>query len=159
MDAMDDTSSTAKVKAGASLPIGSLFELTKFEVPAAFRDAAEKSAAQVKDACEKARAATEHATDLIEETYAIAVNGAVDYNLKVLAAARANIHAAFDFTNDLLGVTSPSEAVELGTAHARARIEAMTEQSRELAAAAQKLGTDTARPIRTGIAKAFSKIA
>jgi hypothetical protein len=113
---MDDTSATAKVKAGASLPIASLFELPKFEVPAAFREVAEKSAARARDACEKARAATEHATDLIEETYAIAVNGAVDYNLKVLVAARANVHAAFDFTSELMSVTCLSEAVELGTA-------------------------------------------
>jgi hypothetical protein len=36
-------------------------------------------------------------------------------------------------------------------AHARMRLEAVTEQARELAAAAQKLGADTARPIKTGI--------
>jgi phasin len=155
IDAMDDTSATAKVQAAAALPLISLFELSKLELPAAFRSVAEKSAAQAKDACEKARAAAESASDLIEETYAVAAKGAVDYNLKVFAAARANVYAAFDFTNEIVSVRSLAEAVELGTAHVRTRFAAMTEQTRELASAAHKLGTDTAQPIKTGIAKAF----
>jgi phasin len=157
MNAMDDTN--AKMKATASRPRIPLFELPKLEVPAALREAAEHGAARAKDACEKARAATESAADLIEETYAIAVTGALDYNLKVFAAARANVTAVFDFTSDLAGVTSLSEAVELATTHARMRVEAVTEQTRDLAAAAQKLGADTAEPIKTGIAKAFRKTA
>jgi hypothetical protein len=39
------------------------------------------------------------------------------------------------------------------------RLEAVTEQTRELVAAAQKLGADTAQRIKTGIAKAFGKTA
>jgi hypothetical protein len=112
IDAMDDTSATAKVQAAAALPLISLFELSKLELPAAFRAVAEKSAAQAKDACEKARAAAESASDLIEETYAVAAKGAVDYNLKVFAAARANVYAAFDFTNEIVNVTSLAQAVE-----------------------------------------------
>jgi phasin len=159
MNVMDDTSATAKVKTAASPPIMPLFGLLKLEVPAAFRAAAENGVAQAKDACEQARAATEQATDLIEETYAVAVKGAVDYNLKVFAAARAGVYAAFDFAGELVSVTSLSEAVALTTAHARMRLEAVTEQTRELAAAAQKLGIDTAAPIKTGLAEAFRKIA
>jgi phasin len=155
IDAMDDTSATAKVQAAAALPLISLFELSKLELPAAFRSVAEKSAAQAKDACEKARAAAESASDLIEETYAVAAKGAVDYNLKVFAAARANVYAAFDFTNEIVNVTSLAQAVELSTAHVRTQFQAVTEQTRELASAAQKLGSDTAEPIKTGIAKAF----
>jgi phasin len=157
MNAMDDTN--ANMKATASRPRIPLFELPKLEVPAAYREAAENAVAQAKDACEKARAATEHAADLIEETHAIAVKGTIDYNLKVFAAARASADAAFDFASDLAAVTSLSEAVELTTTHARMRLEPVTEQTRELVAAAQKLGADTAQPIKTGIAKAFGKTA
>jgi hypothetical protein len=74
--AMDDTGRSAKVK-----PAISPFELPKLQVPAAFREIAEKSAAQAKDACDKGRAASESTADLIEQTYTIAVKGAVDYNL------------------------------------------------------------------------------
>ena len=112
-----------------------------------------------KDACEKARAATENATDLIEETYAIAVKGTVDYNLKVIEAARANANATFDFASQLAGVKSLSEVLELTTAHARKQFETVTEQTKDLAAAAQKLATDTAEPIKTGVTKAFKKVA
>jgi phasin len=159
INAMDDTNASAKVKTAASLPIMPLFGLPRLEVPAALREAAENGAAQAKDACEKARAATEQATDLIEETYAIAVKGTVDYNLKVFAVARASLYAAFDFTSELAGVTSLSAAVELTTTHARMQLEAVAERSRELAAAAQKLGIETAAPIKTGLAKAFRTIA
>jgi phasin len=157
--AMDDTSRSAKVKTAASLPLISPFELPKLQVPAALREIAEKSAAQAKDACDKARAASESTADLIEQTYTIAMKGAVDYNLKLFAAVRVNVDAAFDFTSELAGVTSLSEAIELGTAHARTRLEALTEQTRELAGAAQKLGADTVQPINTGIAKMLNKAA
>jgi phasin len=159
MNAMDDTNAAAKVKTAAPLPSMPLFGLLKVEVPAAFREAAENGVAQAKDACEKARAATEQATDLIEETYAIAVKGTVDYNLKVFAAARAGVYAAFDFASELVSVTSLSEAVALTTSHARMQLEAATEQARELAAAAHKLGIDTTEPIKTGLAEAFRKTA
>jgi phasin len=159
LKAMDDTSRSAKVKTAASLPFISLFELPKLQVPAALREISDKSAAQVKDACDKARVASESATDLIEETYAIGAKGAVDYNLKLFAAVRANVDAAFDFTSELASVTSFSEAIEISTARARTRLEALTEQARELAGAAQKLGADTVHPINTGIARMLSKVA
>jgi phasin len=156
---MDDTNRSAKVKPAAWPAFISPFELPKVQVPPALREIAEKSAAHAKDACDKARAAGESAADLIEQTYTIAMKGAVDYNLKLFAAVRANVDAAFDFTSELARVTSLSEAVEISTAHARTRLEALTEQTRELAGAAQKLGADTVQPINTGIAKMLNKAA
>ncbi len=58
------------------------FEVPKMEVPAAFREFAEKSVTQAKDNWEKMKAATEEATDLIEDSYATASKGAADYGLK-----------------------------------------------------------------------------
>ena len=172
---MTETTATPKPKAKATgTPIVPLFEMPKFEipkfempkfdlpkmeVPAAFREIAEKSVAQAKDTYEKVKAATEEATDLIEDTYTTAVKGTVDYNLKVIEAARANANAAFDFASQLAGVKSLSEVLELTTAHARKQFEAVTEQTKDLAAAAQKLATDTAEPIKTGVTKAFKKVA
>ncbi len=165
---MNETTAKAKPKATAT-PIVPLFELPKFdipkfdlpkiEVPAAFREIAEKSVAQAKDAYEKVKAATEEATDVLEDTYTTAMKGTVDYNLKLIEAARANANAAFDLAGELLAVKSLSEVVELTTAHARKQFEALTEQSKELTAAAQKLATDTAEPFKTGVTKAFKKVA
>ena len=60
------------------------FEVPKMEVPAAFRELAEKSVTQAKDNWEKMKAATEEASDLIEDSYATASKGAADYGLKVI---------------------------------------------------------------------------
>ena len=93
------------------------FEVPKMEVPAAFREFAEKSVTQAKDNWEKMKAATEEATDLIEDSYATASKGAADYGLKLIEVSRANTNSTFDFASQLMTVKSLSEVVELSTAH------------------------------------------
>jgi phasin len=134
------------------------FDMPKMEVPAAFRDMSEKSISQAKDTYEKMKAAAEEATDVLEDTYATATKGCTDYGLKVIEIARANTNAAFDFANDLFTVKSVAEVVELSTAHARRQFEAMTAQTKELAALAQKVATETAEPVKEGVSKAFKKV-
>ena len=56
-------------------------------------------------------------------------------------------------------VKSLSEAVELSTAHARKQFDTLTAQSKDLAALAQKVATDTAEPVKEGVSKAFKKVA
>ena len=75
------------------------FEVPKMEVPAAFREFAEKSVTQAKDNWEKMKAASEEASDLIEDSYATASKGAADYGLKLIEVSRANTNAAFDFAS------------------------------------------------------------
>lgn len=53
--------------------------------------------------------------------------------------AHTNTNAAFDFLQKLYGVKSPSEFMELATQHARTHTTALTEQTKELAALAQKM--------------------
>jgi len=134
------------------------FDLPKMEVPAAFREFAEKGMSQAKDNYEKMKAVAEEATDVIEDTYATATKGASDYGLKVIETARANANAAFDFANDMMSVKSVSELVELSTAHARKQFEAMTAQTKELTALAQKVATETAEPMKAGMTSAFKKV-
>jgi len=54
----------------------------------------------------------------------------------------------------LSGVKSPSVFVELSTEHARKQFETLTEQTKQLAALAQKVMLATAEPLKTGVAKA-----
>jgi phasin len=129
------------------------------EMPAAFRDMADRGVAHAKDAYDKAKAATDDATNLFQQTYTAAAKSATDYNLKVIEIARLNANAAFDYAHELLGVKSPSQFVELSSAHARKQFEAMMAQSKELAALAQKVTTETAEPLKTGVTKAFNKVA
>jgi phasin len=162
------TTSKAKSKpAGASaasafeLPKFELpnFEIPKMEIPAAFREIAEKSVSQAKETYEKMKSAAEEATDVLEDTYATATKGVSDYGLMWIEAARENTNATFDFYTDLMTVKSFSEVVELSTAHARKQFEALTAQTKDLAALAQKVATDTAEPIKGSVTKAFSKVA
>jgi phasin len=120
------------------------FDLPKMEMPEAFREIAEKGVAQAKDNFEKIQAAAEEATDLLKGTYTTAAKGATDYNRKVIEIARTNANAAFDYAYELLGAKSPSEFIELSTAHARKQFEAMTAQTEELTELAQKVTTEMA---------------
>ena len=131
------------------------FEMPKMEVPAAFREFAEKSVSQAKDNWEKMKAVTEDATDMIESSYSTASKGAADYGLAVIDAARANTNAAFDFYSQLMTAKSMSEMIELSTAHARKQFEAVTAQSKDLTALAQKVATETVEPIKSGMTTAF----
>jgi phasin len=135
------------------------FEIPKVEMPAAFREFAERGVAQCKDTYEKMKAAAEEATDVLETTYSTASKGASDYGLKVIETARVNTNSAFDFFGELLAAKTPSEVIELSSSHARKQFEALTEQSKELGALAQKVATETAEPIKSGMSKAFSKVA
>jgi phasin len=131
------------------------FEIPKVEVPAAFREIAEKGLSQAKESYEKMKAAAEEATDVIEDTYSTASKGASDYGLKLIEVARVNTNAAFDFANEMFKVKSPSEMVELTTAHARKQFETMSAQGKELATLAQKVATESVEPIKSGVNKAL----
>ena len=67
------------------------------EVPAAFREFAEKGVAQTKEAYEKMKAVAEENTEMLETVYTTATKGATDYGLKVIEIARTNTNAMFDY--------------------------------------------------------------
>ena len=135
------------------------FEMPKMEVPAAFREFAEKGVSQCKDNWEKMKAVSEEASDLIETSCATAAKGYADYGTKVLEAARANTNAQFDYAAKLMTVKSLAEWVELSTAHMRSQYEAMTGQTKELSALAQKVATETTEPLKDSVTSAFKKVA
>ena len=68
-----------------------------------------------------------------------------------------NTNAAFDFAGELIAAKTLSEMVELSSTHARKQFEALTQQSKELSALAQKVATETAEPIKSGVSKALSQ--
>lgn len=165
---MAEATTSAGAKPKAAKPVASFeiprfeapkFEIPKMEVPAAFREIAEKGISQAKENYDKVKAAAEGATDMLEETYATATKGATDYGLKLIETARSNTNAAFDFFGELLTVKSPSELIELTTAHTRKQFEALTAQSKELTALAQKVATDSSEPLKAGVSSAFKKVA
>jgi phasin len=136
------------------------FDLSNMEMPDVFREMAEKGVAQAKDHYERIQSATEEATELLKSAYTTAAEGTADYNRKVTEIACSNAHAAFDYAHELLGVKSPSEFIELSTAHARKQFDAMTAQTKELAELAQKVTTEiAAKDWRHGDTKESRKVA
>ena len=135
------------------------FELPKFEVPAAFREFAEKGVTQAKDHWEKLKAATEEATDLLEDSYSKASKGATDYSLMLIDAGRTNTNAAFDFAASLMTVKSLSEVIELSTAHARQQFDAVSQQAKDLTTFAQKFTSEAVEPLRESVTSVLKKAA
>ncbi len=127
------------------------------EMPEAFREMAEEGVEWTKDACAKAKVASEEAADLLENSYEAAVKRATDYNRKLFQIGRTNTRTAFDYIDKLLGVKSPSEFIELSTAQVRKQFEIMTTQNTELCGLAQEMATEAAEKIRAGVSKVVNK--
>jgi phasin len=134
------------------------FGLPEMEVPEDFRQMAEKAAAHARDTCAKAKVASEEASDLLENTYTAVTKSVTDYNLKLIEIARTNTRSAFDYAHELLGVTSPSEFIELSTMQIRQQFEIASAQNKELCALAQETATKATGPIKAGVSKAFNKV-
>ena len=122
----------------------------------AFSEIAKKGAAQT---YERLNAATDEAADLMKASCSTVLDGARDYNNKFMEFAHTNTNAAFDFVQELYAVKSPSELMELATEHARTQTTALTAQTKELAALAQKVALATTEPLKAGVAKAFNQAA
>jgi phasin len=131
----------------------------KTSEPQAFSDMAQKGAAQTKQTYERMSAATTEAADLMKASCSTALKGARDYNNKFMEFAHTNTNAAFDFVQELYGMKSPSDFMELATEHARTQTAALTEQTKELAALAQKVALATTEPLKAGVAEAFNQAA
>jgi len=121
----------------------------------AFRQTAENGLAQTKDTYEKAKVATEQATDILKDTYATVAKGATDYNLKIIEIARTNTNTAFEHAQKLIGAKSPLEFVALSTTHARKQFDMMIAQTKELTELAQKVTTEVTQPVKAGVATVF----
>jgi phasin len=100
--------------------------------------------------------ASDEAADLLENTYSTVAKGATDYNLKLIEIARTNTRAAFEYANELLGVKSAVEFIELSTARMRKQFDIVSAQNKELCALAQEVATEAAEPIKTSVSKTFN---
>ena len=140
-------------------PFGmSKYEMPQMQVPAELREMTDKGVAHARDAYAKAKVASEEAVDLLANVYATVAKGATEYNLKLIDMTRTNNRAAFDYAHQLLGVKSPSELIELSTAHLRKQFDIVSAQNKELHALVQELTAEATAPIKTGISKAFNNV-
>jgi hypothetical protein len=148
------------------------FDLPNIEIPAAFREFAETVATLAKasfddsstaaavsaesaawnetadssddtdDGDEEMSAADIEAMEAHTGTIAATAAGTTAYGLKIMEAACINANAMIEFSNVFLQAKSLSEMVLLSTAHARKQIETVTEQTKQLAAVAEKMAEE-----------------
>jgi phasin len=128
-----------------------------FEVPEQMRAFAEKGVSQARDNYAKFKDAAETHNGTIEAVFSAFSSGAKEYSAKLMDMMKASTTANLDFAQELVGVKSPSEAMELWTSHARKQFEAFTAHTKELAELAQKVATETAEPIKASASKLMVK--
>jgi hypothetical protein len=107
----------------------------------------------VRQFAERGAAVAEEAKKGMEQAYTTASKGAVDFNLQLIDMVQANMNAAFDFARQLSRVKSPSEFLEVSTAHMQKQLESVAKQTQHFTATAQKMTTEAGRPFQAGISK------
>jgi phasin len=130
-----------------------------FEVPEQMRAFAEKGVSQARDNYAKFKDVAESHNGTVEAVFSTASKGASEYSAKLMEIMKANTTASLDFAQALIGVKSPSEAMELWSSHAKTQFEAFTANAKDLAELAKKVATDTAEPIKTSASKLFQPAA
>ena len=130
-----------------------------FEVPEQMRAFAEKGVSQARDNYAKFKDAAETHNGTIEAVFTTASKGASEYSAKVLEFFKANTTASLDFAQSLFGVKSPSEAMQLWTAHTKTQFETYSAQAKQLAELGQKVATETVEPIKASASKLYKPAA
>ena len=130
-----------------------------FEVPEQMRAFAEKGVSQARDNYAKFKDVAESHNGTIEAVFSTASKGASEYTAKLMEIMKSNTTATLDFAQELLGVKTPSEAMELWSSHAKSQFETFTANAKELAELAKKVATDTAEPIKASASKLFQPAA
>jgi len=130
-----------------------------FEVPEQMRAFAEKGVSQARDNYAKFKDAAETHNVTIEAVFTSASKGASEYTTKLMEFMKANTTANLDFAQQLLGIKSPAEAMELWTSHTRKQAQTLSAQAKELGELTQKIAAETAEPIKASASKIFKPAA
>jgi phasin len=128
-------------------------------VPPVFDGLTEQNMTRAKEGIEKTKIVADAINETLREAYSNNAKGTADYAARVIEFSGANTNAAFDFLAQLVSVKSPSEILQLSITHGRKSFEATTSQNRELWELARKVATETAEPLKKGIAGALPKAA
>src|SRR6266581_2396676 len=109
-----------------------------FEVPEQMRAFAEKGVSQARDSYAKFKDAAETHNGTMEAVFTNASKGTSAYSSKLVEFMKANTTTSLDFAQELFGVKTPAEALELWTSHTRKQLETMSVQAKQLAELGQK---------------------
>jgi phasin len=155
-EAKTKTRTVKAVPAPEAVFEASNFQVPSLEVPASFRELAEKSIGEARDTYAKIKSAAENASEMVDNTYETAREGVFNLSIKVLDAVKTNTDASFALVHDLIGAKTFAEVIELQSSYARKQFDAVTVQVREFQELTQKMVSDTAKPVTAQVEKTFS---
>lgn len=119
------------------------------------RKAAEQGLAQTRSAYEQLNATSKDTADSLEASYSIASKGVSEFNAKTFEALQANAAAALDFARAISTAKTVQEAIVVQSDHVRKQYAALTAQTKDLGALAQKIAAASAEPIKEQLGKAL----
>lgn len=148
---------TAKAASQAAPALPNPFDVNapSFEMPDAMRDFAEKGIVQAREAYSKIKSAAEDTTDMVEDTYETAREGAFAFGSKAIDAAKVHSDASYAFAKDLFGTKTLAEMIELQTAFARQQFDTVSAQFKDFQELSQKLFEETSKPVTEHVEKTF----
>ena len=130
-----------------------------FQAPEQIRALAEKGLSQARDSYAKFKDVAESHNGTMEAVFTTASQGASEYTAKLMEFLKANTTSTLDFAQELFGVKTPAEAMELWTSHSRKSFETVSAQAKELAELGQKVATETVEPIKASASKLYKPAA
>ncbi len=146
-----------KVAAAAKGAKKDAMAMANFEMPAAFREYAEKGVQQARDTYKSYKSIAEDATDALEDSFASVTKGTTELQAHALGVAKSNVNAGFELVERMIGVKSLAEALEIQTDFARRQFDTLATQTREFQAIVTKVQADSAKPFKDGVSKAMSQ--
>jgi phasin len=119
-----------------------------FEVPADMRKFAEQSVEQARQAFDRFISAAHEAVADFEGRAQTARSGAMDVGGRAMTFAERNMAASFEFAQQLVKAKDVQEVVRLQTEYLKAQVQALNEQTKELADTAARVAKDaTSKPV------------
>jgi len=146
---MKSENSTAATKSS-----GPQFDIPKIEFPANLRELAKDAMAQTRGNYDRIEMAANEMIRVLVSTQSTAAKSVVNYRAWLMNVAHGNVIAAFDFAQNLGTARSASDVIELSSAHARARFDALAAQTKELTELSHNFVTEMAEPVNVSIANA-----
>jgi phasin len=155
---MSDRTASVRVKSENSFVAGHL-PMPKIEFPENLREFAEEAMAQTRGNYERIETAANEMLSVLASTQSTATKSIVNYRTWMIEVAHGNVIAAFDFAQNLGTARSASDVIELSSAHARARFDALAAQTNELTELSHNFVTEMAEPVNMSIANARKGVA
>ena len=92
------------------------------------------------------------AVQRIQEGFLSGLGNVRDLNVRLIAMARANTDAAFDFAREIAKAKTPSDLVQAWTTHATKQFDVLTKQATELTTLGQQFASTASEPVRRRVA-------